>query len=259
MAALIAAGVAALGGAMSAFGASSNAKALKKAQKRIRREEEAFSQKWTSALEDDIAQREQKLYNLGDIFDRFESTGAFGDTETAENLRRAQQDFSALAAGDFTGFEAQLRKSLSDQLINTVGAGSPVGAYAGLAADTMLNYRLQGINTSASLSEFFANQAANLLGMEFGIMDTRFDKGYNIDRNRQTAVNAARLGQAQTAGIGLQSAGGAIQQAASGLFGAMQYNQNQRNINKSFASQMTGLEAPQNTQRPEVQTPAVQS
>lgn len=226
----IAAAAVAAGAAISASGSAANAEAIAEAQKEIEDAENAFAGKWTSILNDDIKSKEEKLYNLGNIFDRFESTGAFGDTNTLENLRKAQNDFSALAAGDFSGFESQLRKTLSDTLINTVGSGAPVGTFAGLAADQQMQFRLQGVETSANLSEFFSGQANQLLGLEFGIMDQRFDKGYNIDRNRLTSVNAAQLGQANTEGIAMQSWGGALQTAGSAFMGAYTRGMSQKNI-----------------------------
>lgn len=226
MGAMIAAGVMAAGAGLSAFGASRSAKAMRSAQKKIRKAEEAFAKKWQSNLDTFISEKEDKLYNLGDIFERFESTGAFGDTQTLQNLRQAQEDFSALAAGDFTAFSSQLRKSMSDALIGTVGSGAPIGTFAGLAADTQLNYRLQGIQTGTSLSNFFSQEANNLLGLEFGVMDQGFDFSYNLDRTRQTNVNNSRLGQASTEGVGLQAFGGALQQAGGFFNQAYQFNQN---------------------------------
>lgn len=240
---VIAAGAAAavIGGGLSFMGASKNAKAQQSAYKKAREAEEQLYNRWSANLDTLSNDKEDKLYNLGNIFDRFESTGAFGNTDTLNNLRKAQQDFSALAAGDFSGFENQLRKTLSDSLISTVGSGSPIGTYAGLAADAQLNYRLQGINTATGISDFLGNQANNLLGLEFGVMDQRFNVGYELDRSRTANINNARMGQASTAGVSLQAAGGAVSNLGSTLMGYGLNQQNQSNIQASNQMQQQYL------------------
>jgi hypothetical protein len=185
---------------MGASAAKDQAEAIQKAVKRNNRSERRFAERWETNIEDLVSDKDAKLKDLGNIFDRFESTGAFGDTRTQENLRRAQQDFSALAAGDFTAFESQLRKNLGDALVSTVGSGAPVGTFAQLGADTQMQMRREGVQTAASLSEFFAGQAQNLLGLEFGIMDQSFDVRYQLDRNRQNKLQENRMIKAGTAG-----------------------------------------------------------
>ncbi len=206
------------GSILGAFGASKSAKEQKRATKKAIRDINALYDRQSKELDTLTSEKEDKLYNLGDIFDRFESTGAFGDTDALENLRKAQSDFSRLAAGDFSGFEEQIQKSLSDTLINTVGAGAPVGAFAGLAADQQMSFRLQGIQTATNLSDFMASQSQNLLGLEFGIMDQNFSVGYDMDANRVNAINEARMVGAKTAGIGMTGFGNALSGIGSGLF-----------------------------------------
>lgn len=240
----IAGGVIAAGALTSAFGASQNASAQKDAYRKIRKAENKFAKKWQENLDTYIDAKEDKLYDLGNIFDRFKSTGAFGDTNTLDNLRQAQEDFSALAAGDFTAFESQLRKTLSDSLQATVGSGSPIGAYAGLAADAMLDYRQQGLQTAMSTTEFLSNESNKLLGLEFGVMDQRFSTSYELDRNRLTNVNNARLGAAATAGASLTAFGNAAQQIGSLAFGGITNQQNNQQLldmqqqNQQFQLQM---------------------
>lgn len=206
---------------MSASGASKNAKAMSEAQARIRREEKQLYAKWDTNLNNLIDQKTDKLLNLGDIFERFNSTGAFGDNiEVVDNLRQAQLDFSRLAAGDFSGFDNQITKTLSDYSIATIGSGAPIGTYASLSADAMMNYRLQGIQTTSGISDFFSAQANNLLGLEFGVMDQGFQVGYELDRSKQNAVNATLTGQAATAGVSQQAWGGALQTTGSLIAGA---------------------------------------
>jgi len=223
---VIAAGlaVAAVGAGVSAYGAAKNASAMKSANNAAAYEEDMLYERQSKNLNKLIKEKENKLYNLGDIFDRFESTGAFGDTETLKNLRTAQEDFSALAAGDFSGFESQLRKSMSDALVNTVGSGSPVGAYAQLAADTQMQYRKEGIQTAVGITEFLSNESSKLLGAEFGIMDQRFNSEYEIDRNRVANKNNYSLGAAATEGVALSAYGNAAAQMGGSIasFGAYQ-------------------------------------
>lgn len=209
--------VAGIGSIMGASGAKKNAKAQKKAAEKAARERQLLYERQSSKLNETIKEKEDKLYDLGNIFDRFESTGAFGDTNTLENIRTAQEDFSRLAAGDFTGFESQLRKSMSDALVGTVQSGAPIGTYAELAADSQMNFRLQGIQSAVGISEFLDSQSKSLLGLEFGIMDQEFETGYRLDADRVTGVAQENAKAAATAGIGQTALGGAISQIGSSI------------------------------------------
>lgn len=239
---LAAAAVLAAGGAAySANGASKNADAIADAQKKIRRQENNLYKKWDTNLNTLIDEKTDKLLNLGDIFERFNSTGAFGDTDTLENLRQAQSDFSRLAAGDFSGFDDQIRKTLSDYSIATIGSGAPIGTYASLSADAMLNYRLQGLQTATDLSNFFDSQAKGLLGLEFGIMDQGFQVGYELDRSRQNAINSTYLGQAQTVGVSEQAWGGAMQTTGAAIASAYTGYVGMQNQQQTTANQTAYL------------------
>jgi hypothetical protein len=201
------------GGAIaSAFGADKAAKAAQQAAYMNVKDENALYDRQSGLLNELIADKKEKLYDIGNIFDRFESTGAFGDTDTLKNLRTAQSDFSKLAAGDFSGFEAQLRKSMSDALISTVGSGSPVGAYAQLAADTQMAYRKEGIATSMGISEYLSNESFKLLGQEFGVMDQGFEVGYQLDRTKTSNIANYRMQSAAQEGVGLTAFGNAAMQ-----------------------------------------------
>lgn len=222
----VAVGAVAVGAGISAYGTAKNASAQRKAANAAAANSEGLYERGAEALDDLITAKNRKLHNLGNIFDRFKSTGAFGDTDTVGKLRQAQEDFSALAAGDFTGFESQLRKSMSDALVGTVGSGSPVGSYAQLAADTQMNYRLQGLQTTVGISEFLGNQASNLLNAEFGVMDQRFQTAYGMDKDRVNAVNGYKQQAAATEGVGIVAAGNALQQVGSFALTGVQFNQN---------------------------------
>lgn len=230
----IATAVVAVGAGVSAYGASKNASAQKDAANAAANNLEGLYARGSEGLNDLIKAKNKKLHNLGNIFDRFKSTGAFGDTETVDKLRQAQDDFASLAAGDFTGFEAQVKKSMSDALVSTVGSGSPVGSYAQLAADTQMNYRLQGIQTATGLSEFFGVQAGNLLNAEFGIMDQRFQNAYQMDKDRVMGVNSYKQQAAATEGVGITAAGNALQQVGSFALTGATFKQNQNYQNQSL-------------------------
>lgn len=239
--------VAAAGATAAAYGTAQNAKAMKAANEQNADSEDALYARQSNNLNKLIKAKEQKLYNLGNIFDRFESTGAFGNTETLKNLRTAQEDFSQLAAGDFTGFEAQLRKSMSDALVGTVGSGSPIGAYAQLAADTQMDYRKQGIQTTVGISEFLSNEANKLLGAEFGIMDQKFNSLYEMDRTKVSNKANYALGAAATEGVGMQAYGNAAQQIGSSVasygMSSQTMGMQQQSINNAKQYNMAALNA----------------
>lgn len=239
--------VTAVGAGVSAAGAAKNAKAQAKANAQNAKNEDALYERQNKNLEDLITEKNDKLKNLGGIFDRQTSTGAFGDTDTLKNLRQAQADFSALAAGDFSGFESQLRKSLSDSLISTVGSGSPIGTYAGLAADTQMAYRKEGISTALGITEVLSNESYKLLGQEFGIMDQKFNTGYQMDANRVGKVAQYRIGEAATQGVGQVAYGNAIQQVGSaiGSYGAKSQTSGMQTQQFSQAPRAVNIETQQ--------------
>lgn len=224
---IVAAGlaVAAAGAGVSAYGAHKNAKSIQSAAQANAYGEEELFKRQTKELNKLVKQKENKLYNLGNIFDRFESTGAFGDTETLKNLRQAQSDFSELAAGDFTAFDAQLKKSMSDALVSTVGSGSPIGAYAGLAADTQMQYRTQGLQTAIGITDFLSNESMKLLGTEFGIMDQRYQNQYNLDRSKTTNIANFNSQKAAQEGVGMVAGGNALAQVGGMMSSYGLYNQ----------------------------------
>jgi hypothetical protein len=205
-------------------GAKKQAKAERAAAAAAKAAEEKLYSRWSGELDTLIKDKNEKLFNLGNIFERFQSTGAFGtDTRTEKNLRKAQADFAALAAGDFSAFESQLRKNMSDALITTVGSGAPVGTYAQLGADIQMGMRGAGIQTATGLSDFFANQAQNLLNMEFGIMDQSFETGYTLDRNRTTGVTQQDQRIAATKGASDMALGSFLTTAGTAYAGATGY------------------------------------
>lgn len=241
--AIIAAGIglSALGSIGSAVGASQNARAMARAAKKAANRENQLFDRQTDKLDTLIDGKEERLFDLGNIFDRFESTGAFGDTNTLRDLRQAQSDFSALAAGDFTGFESQLRKSMSDTLIATVGSGSPVGTFAGLAADQQMALRKEGVQTAVGLTEFLSNESFKLLGSEFGIMDQEFQSQYEMDRTRTSNINNFSMGAAAQEGVAMSGFGNALTQFGGSVANFGMYRGNLAAQNDAFASSRNSL------------------
>jgi hypothetical protein len=231
-------GLAGIGAIGSAIGTAKSAKAANKAAKANAKANEELYSRQSLSLDGLINEKKEKLYNLGGIFDRFESTGAFGDTDTLRNLRQAQSDFSSLAAGDFTGFEAQLRKGMSDALINTVGSGSPIGAFAGLAADQQMNFRKEGIGQALSISDYLSRESQSLLGNEFGILDQSFNTRYQLDKDRVQGVNAGRSAAAATQGVPQQAFGTAFQQAGGSAFSYGQHQDAYDLVAQKYASSL---------------------
>jgi hypothetical protein len=232
--------VAAIGAGVSAYGTAQNAAAQKDAAQAAALSQQGLFDRQNQNLTDLINQKENKLYNAGNIFDRFKSTGAFGDTTTLENLRTAQQDFSNLAAGDFTGFEAQLKKSMGDALLSTGQSGAPIGTFAGLAADQQMQYRKEGLSAAIGVTDFLSNQTNQLLGQEFGIMDQKFNTGYQLDRDRVLGVNASNQQAAAQTGVGTIAYGNAGQSIGSSLLTYGMYNGSQQAPRPQYAQASNG-------------------
>lgn len=209
----------AVGAGVSAYGTSQNASATRDQAKFNAYLENKFGKKWVANAEEFEQQKLDKLYDVGNIFERFEGAGAFGDTDTLENLRKAQDDFSSLAAGDFTGFESQLRSIMQDNLVSTFGSGAPIGTYTNISADSVMNLRRQGLGEASAVTGLLSGLSNELLGIEFGVMDQSFEQRYNIDRGRLSAVTGNSMAAAQTAGVGTQAIGGAVQSIGGSLTG----------------------------------------
>lgn len=227
--------IAAVGAGTSAAGTAQNASATRDAAKFNAYLANKFGKRWLASAEDLENEKLDKLYNVGDIFDRFESTGAFGDTSTLKNLRKAQEDFSLLAAGNFTGFEDQLKSAMNDNLVASVGSGAPVGTYAGLSAETILNFRRTGLSDATAITGFLSNEANKLLSFEFGVLDESFKTRYGIDNNRLNAVMGFGSQAAATAGVGTSAVGGALQQVGSSIASYGMYSGQQAGAQASSA------------------------
>lgn len=224
--------IAAVGAGTSAYGTAQNAQAVGDMAMFNIALADKFGKRWTENTDDLIAEKNEKLYNSGDIFQRFESTGAFGDNiEVLDNLRKAQSDFAALAAGDFSGFESQLDRIMKDNLNATFGAGAPIGTYTDLSAEAIMGLRRTGLAEASQTTGFLNDLTNSLLGVEFGIMDQGFNLKYQIDKDRTNAIMGYGMQGAQTEGVGMQAAGNALQSIGSSIFSYGMYQGNQQASN----------------------------
>jgi hypothetical protein len=76
--------------------------------------------------------------------------------ESTGDLRKAQGDFTNLAAGNFSAFERELNASLSKA--GAESFGSPVGTVFNIAARDRFNFRTAGLNEALKIGDFFATQ-----------------------------------------------------------------------------------------------------
>jgi hypothetical protein len=213
MGAIIAgAAIAAVGAGVSAYGASQNASATKDAAQFSAYLEGKFAKRQEGLLSDLIDSKEQKLQGINSILDRYDGGAAFGDSDVLANIRKAQSDFAALAAGDFNAFQDQLDSILSATLANTYGSGAAEGTFTQLAADTIMGLRERGTTNALGIGASISQESFNLLGVEFGIMDKEFDTQYMIGRNRLSAQTGAAMTAASQAGVGTAATGQALTQ-----------------------------------------------
>lgn len=127
-------------------------------------------------------------------------------------LRKAQLDYSKLAAGDTSSFEKEVKASAFGALAES--AGFPVGAFENTSAKNMLDFRQRGVETTLGITDFFAKQGTvdpidpidNLWKL------ASFDQSENTRElqldmfNRELDFNRARSNQStrlQKAGIGV--------------------------------------------------------
>lgn len=182
---------------LSGVSASSKAKAQKDAAWYAKIATDQFAEEYRGKLNELTESQLQKIYNQGDVFDRM-NTAAFGqDNNIFNNVRKAQSDYSKLAAGDFSGFESQLRAALSQNL--TSSYGSPIGQYTNLSAATVSNLRQSGISTTTGIASFLNTQANSLLSSEFGIMDKQYNQDLQFGQMQlQAKINVLNANAANT-------------------------------------------------------------
>lgn len=215
---IIAAGIAvAAGAAVSAYGTSQAASAQKKAAGIHAGQAKKNAAKQTERLE---VITKEKTAKLDDIQNTLERTGGGASLQSQENLdllRKAQNDYLKLGAGDFSAFEDQLKDVMSSTVANSFGAGSPVGSFTQLSAQNIMQLRQQGLNTGLQASAFIGGEIYNQLGAEFSVLDQEFQTQNDIDNNRVGQVSAAVQQRADQQGAGTMATGSALTSIGSAL------------------------------------------
>lgn len=129
-----------------------------------------------------------------------------------ETLRKAQLDYSKLAAGDTSGFEQEVKASAFGELADS--AGFPVGAFENTSAKNLLNFRQMGVENTLGITDFFAKQGTvdpidpiDNLWKLVNFEQSENTRDLQLDMfNRELDFNRARSNQGtrlQKAGLGV--------------------------------------------------------
>jgi hypothetical protein len=226
MAIITAAAVAAVGGAIaSGIGASSKAKAIKKSTTQSSRRIADFTDQFTKESK---ALKGTKLGILGESENVFDRLGGFvfGDTDTLSSLRKAQSDFSSLAAGDTSGFTREVESIIKSALAGTFG--SPKGAFENLSAKNLFNFRSGGLQNALSLTNNLSSLGSSLINTEFSIHDQDFENRLRLRENEANQLNALSLQAAGVRGTNAAAVGNVLTTAGNALFGVGNFQQNQQ-------------------------------
>lgn len=232
----IAAAAAIAGAASSAYGSSQNASATRDAAKMNSYLAGKFAKEQNKQLDQLITQKEDRLGSLSSVLDEYSGGAAFGSSDVLANIQKAQSDYAAMAAGDFGAFESQLNNLISSNLANTYGSGAASGVFENLSANTVANLRQQGLSNAISTGQALASETYNILGLEFGIMDQRFQTQYEIGAQKLAVQSGAAMTAASQAGVGMSATGQALSSIGSTLMGVQQYNNAQ-----NYQTSMLGL------------------
>lgn len=239
----LAIGAKAVGSIFAGIGASKRAKEIKKATGQAQKRVSAFADEFTGESKE---LKERKLGILGESENIFDRLGGFifGDTDSLTKLREAQSEFSALAAGDTSGFTSEIESIVKSALAGTFG--SPKGAFENLSARNLFNFRSQGLQNALSLTNQLSGLGSSLINTEFGIHDQDFQNRLSIRENEVRQLNALSLQGAQTAGTGAAGIGNVFNTLGQGAFSyANMLNQNrlfeQYNLPSHLRSQQSEL------------------
>ena len=186
--------------------------------------------------------------------------------DTGDDLRTAQADNAALAAGNFSGFLDSLRAETLGVLAGT--EGRPIGAFENLSARNQLVARSRGLSNSLALNDFFAREGTvdppsplSVFGAATGVaeFEAREDAEQLAFRERQIerelglesrlfglqlginefgvkAEAGALAGATADVGIGAFAAGAGLQGFA-GALGVSATALNQRDVNSQLLAQ----------------------
>lgn len=209
--------VAAAGAGASAYGSSQQASASKDAAKLAAYMANQFGKQQQKELDELTKKKEERLRDVTNILEEYGGGPTAGSEENLGLLRKTQEDFLRLGAGDFEAFDAQLKDIMAATLANTIGSGAPAGTFTNLSAQNVNALRQQGIQTGTAIGQLLAGESFNLLGSEFQIWDQDFNLGYQIGLDRINAVSGANMQAAQSAGANWQAGGSFLTNIGSAL------------------------------------------
>ena len=204
-----------IGAGVSAYGASQQASAIKSAARKNRRDAKNFSD---TQIEkgDELAKTKQDYLEKGDPFSDM-GKFIFGDPsmKSYDNLRKAQSDFSALAAGDTSNFSKEVASIVSGSLSSTFGG--PKGSFQNLSAKNLFNFRQGGVNTAMQLTNYFGNTGQQLFNNKFGILDQKFNNEMKLREYELGIAAQTRNQEAQVAGTNMVGIGNVLNSASMGI------------------------------------------
>lgn len=201
----IAASAKVAGSIFSAFGTRKRKKAIRRAVGESTDRINKFTDQFIKESGDIKNKKDDILANSGDVFDRIGGF-IFGDgSSSLSSLRKAQEDFSNLAAGDTSGFQQETQAIVSSALANTIGG--PRGSFENLSAKNLFDFRSSGLRNALSLNNSFADLGSRLINTEFGIIDNDFNARLRLEDNRVKQLNSLGLQRAGLEGSNLAAIG----------------------------------------------------
>lgn len=214
-----------IGSIFSGIGASKQADAIQAAAGAGKKRVKAFTDQFTTEAKEAKQTKEDILSNSEDVFDRIGGF-IFGDTGTLDSLRRSQESFAQLAAGDTSAFKQEVEASVRGALAGSFGL--PTGAFENLSAKNLFDFRNRGLTNAMSLTTGLGSLGSSLINTEFGIHDQDFQRRLTLRDNEVKQLNALDLQAAgvegtgsaaignvfDTVGFGIGSFGGAVSRQA---------------------------------------------
>lgn len=205
-----------IGSIFAGSGAKKRARAISGAASAGKQRVSEFTSEFT---DESKALKGTKLGILGDSANVFDRLGGFifGNTDTLDNLREAQSEFSALASGDTGGFLQEVESIVKSALAGT--AGAPRGAFENLSARNLFDFRSQGLQNALSLTNTLGTLGSGLINTEFGIHDQDFNTRLRLRENEVNQLNALDMTAAGVQGTGAAATGNIFNTLGQGVFG----------------------------------------
>lgn len=228
--------IAAAGAGASAYGSAQQAGASEDAAELAAYLHNKFGKEQEAKLDALTKQKTERLKDINKILNEYGGGPTAGSEENLALLRKTQEDFLRLGAGDFDAFDAQLKDIMAATLANTIGSGAPAGAYTQLSAQNIEAMRMRGLQTGLSVGQVLAGEAYNLMGQEFAVLDQDMQLGYEIGMNRIGAVSGYNQQAAQSAGANWMAGGSFLTNIGSALvsYGTMGLNNQVANAPKAI-------------------------